>query len=149
MILNLLNCITTLLRTRLTRRNTTGTLLIVKTLFYCLSSILNSTFFKIYFLWRIFWSTFIEKVFKKLGLTIKKEEIDDVIACKPLAIENLLKKIYLKVNKIRGDTADGFGSPTGNSAKDQFYRSQIVERDNQIEELRIKLEVIIKDLTIN
>lgn len=82
-------------------------------------------------------------------MTIKKEELDDVIACKPLAIENLLKKIYLKVNKIRGDTADGFGNPSGNSAKDQFYRSQIVERDNQIEELRIKLEVIKKDLTIN
>lgn len=83
----------------------------------------------------------IEKVFKKLGLTIKKEEIDDVIACKPLAIENLLKKIYIKVNKLKGETVDSFGSPTGNSAKDQFYRSQIVERDNQIEELRIKLEV--------
>jgi len=74
-------------------------------------------------------------------LSIKKEEIDDVIACKPLAIENLLKTIYMKVNKIRGDTADGFGGSSGNSAKDQFYRSQIVERDNQIEELRIKLEV--------
>jgi len=58
-----------------------------------------------------------------------------------LAIENLLKKVYLKFNKIRGDAAESFTNPGGNSAKDQFYRSQIVERDNQIEELRIKLEV--------
>lgn len=76
-------------------------------------------------------------------MTIKKEEIDDVIACKPLAIENLLKKIYLKVNGIKDDNTEIYGSPSGNSAKDQFYRSQIADRDNQIEELRIKLEVIL------
>jgi len=85
----------------------------------------------------------LEKVFKKLGLVIKKEEIEDVISCKPLAIENLLKKIYFKVNKIKGDANESYGDPNSTSAKDQFYRSQIVERDNQIEELRVKLEVIL------
>jgi hypothetical protein len=72
---------------------------------------------------------------------IKKEEIDDVISCKPMAIENLLKKIYFKFNNIKKDGSDGFGDPNSTSAKDQFYRSQIVDRDNQIEELRVKLEV--------
>jgi len=81
-------------------------------------------------------------------LSIKKEEIDDIISCKPLAIENFLKKIYMRVNKIRSDSSDSFGSPSSNSAKDQFYRSQIVDRDNQIEELRIKLEVIFRDFVI-
>ena len=38
-----------------------------------------------------------EKVFQKLGVNIKKEEVDDLISCKPLAIENLLKKLFFKV----------------------------------------------------
>jgi len=54
----------------------------------------------------------------------------------------------MRVNKIRSDSSDSFGSPSSNSAKDQFYRSQIVDRDNQIEELRIKLEVIFRDFVI-
>lgn len=35
---------------------------------------------------------------------------------------------------------DDFDNPNV-SSKDQFYRTQIVERDHQIEELRMKLEV--------
>jgi len=47
----------------------------------------------------------------------------------------------MKVNKIKGESNDIYGNTNSNSAKDQFYRSQIADRDNQIEELRIKLEV--------
>ena len=45
-----------------------------------------------------------------------------------------------KVNNIKSDTNDNFGNGEVNE-KEQFYRGQIVERDNQIEELRIRLEV--------
>ena len=67
-----------------------------------------------------------------------------------MAIQFMLKKIYfavnkfpfkIKLNKIKGDTSDEFGNKI--TQKDQFYRGQIVERDNQIEELRMRLEVFL------
>jgi hypothetical protein len=37
------------------------------------------------------------KVFKKLGLSVSKNEINDIIAGKHMAIENLLIRLYDKV----------------------------------------------------
>lgn len=43
------------------------------------------------------WNTLTQKVFKKLNFNCKKNEIDDVINCKPMAIQHFLKKIYFLV----------------------------------------------------
>ncbi len=76
-----------------------------------------------------------------MGLIIKNKEIDDVINYKHFAIENLLKKIYQKINKIKTDSSTNNYDINSNSSKDQFYRAQILDRDNHIEELKIKLKV--------
>lgn len=44
------------------------------------------------------WSTLSRKVFKKVGILISQEEINDAITSKPKAIEKILIKIYKKVN---------------------------------------------------
>jgi len=53
---------------------------------------------------------------------------------------SLISNNLNKINNIKSDTNDNNGNGEVNE-KEQFYRGQIVERDNQIEELRIRLEV--------
>ena len=48
------------------------------------------------------WETLNNKVLKKLGLRLTKNEINDVIFCKPNAIEELLKKVYNVIQHIFG-----------------------------------------------
>jgi hypothetical protein len=38
-----------------------------------------------------------------MGFQITKDEINDVLNCKPLAIENLLKKVYRRIQKYNPD----------------------------------------------
>ena len=40
------------------------------------------------------WNTLNTKVLKKIGVKMTKQEINDIITCKPLAIEHLLQRIY-------------------------------------------------------
>jgi hypothetical protein len=44
-------------------------------------------------------------VFKKLGFQISKQDIQDIISCKPLSIENLLKRVYKLVQKYNPNTS--------------------------------------------
>jgi hypothetical protein len=39
------------------------------------------------------------KVLKKLGINLKKQDIDDIIALKPMAVEKLLIRVKDRVNK--------------------------------------------------
>lgn len=45
------------------------------------------------------WNTLCVKVLKKLNLTVKQSEINDIIASKPKAIEKLLVKLYRIIHK--------------------------------------------------
>ena len=45
----------------------------------------------------------LDKVFKKLGFQISKQDIQDIIACKAMIIENLLKKVYKFLQKYNGE----------------------------------------------
>ena len=48
------------------------------------------------------WSTLNNKVLKKIGINLSKNEINDIITCKQNAIEELLKRIYKAIEKKTG-----------------------------------------------
>mmetsp|Transcript_22849 Transcript_22849/g.37609 ORF Transcript_22849/g.37609 Transcript_22849/m.37609 type:complete len:238 (-) Transcript_22849:650-1363(-) len=64
------------------------------------------------------WNTMNQKVLKRLGMTMSKEEIEAVCNCSPGAIEQVLKQLQYKLanygNKSRGPS--GRSSPTGPSS---------------------------------
>ncbi|KAH7476844.1 Protein vms-1 [Phytophthora ramorum] len=47
------------------------------------------------------WNTLNRKVFKKLHISLSKEDIDDLVQCQPGAIEHLLVKLQLKIANYR------------------------------------------------
>ena len=44
------------------------------------------------------YSAYLEKVLKKLGVNLNKKEIEGIISCQQGVIENVLKRVYEKVN---------------------------------------------------
>lgn len=42
------------------------------------------------------WNTLNNKVLKKMGLSISKSHIDDIVNCVPLAIETFLHQVFVK-----------------------------------------------------
>lgn len=102
---------------------------------------------------------------KKLGFQISKQEILDVISCKPFAVENLLKKVYKAIQKYTGDKSNlsgenynenasghetsagpnNYNKPShysGNSNTNESpYRKIIEEKDLKIEELKNIIDV--------
>ena len=52
----------------------------------------NSTQLKL-----INWNTLCLKVFRKIGFSLKKTELEDVVNSKPKAIENVLWRLYNKI----------------------------------------------------
>ena len=114
------------------------------------------------------WNTLNTKVFKKIGLTLAKSEIDAVLQYKPLAVESILKKVYEKIRTYtqnQGNQGEGLGNSSnieninnnnmqnkpmkknyqnqgGSGDKDDYYQQIIEEKDNKIEELRVTLEIL-------
>jgi hypothetical protein len=43
---------------------------------------------------------FVGKVFKKLHIFLSKDDIDDLVQCRPGAVEHLLVKLQLKVRVV-------------------------------------------------
>uniref|UniRef100_K3WKI8 Calponin-homology (CH) domain-containing protein n=1 Tax=Globisporangium ultimum (strain ATCC 200006 / CBS 805.95 / DAOM BR144) TaxID=431595 RepID=K3WKI8_GLOUD len=43
------------------------------------------------------WNTLNRKVFKKLHIFLSKDDIDDLVQCRPGAVEHLLVKLQLKI----------------------------------------------------
>jgi hypothetical protein len=96
-----------------------------------------------------------KKVFKKLGYVITRELIEDVVNCKPGAIEIVLNALQLKMASYRekrisenssvevrsgrvSNEKDGY--PSGQKGK---IAEQIVnEKDNQIRELQETIEIL-------
>ena len=114
---------------------------------------------------------FLDKVFKKLGFQITKQEIQDIISCKPMVIENLLKKVYRHLQKYSGDNSNvnrnnnsgdnenldlsnndrlniNKSNPYSNEGRDNYInandsqlRKIIDDKDLKIEELRNIIDV--------
>lgn len=57
------------------------------------------------------WSTLNQKVFKKLGFQVQKEEMDGLCNCQAQAVERLLKTLQMKMAKYGAKRAAAGGSP--------------------------------------
>ena len=79
------------------------------------------------------WNTLHTRVLKKLGVKLTKQEINDIILCKSLAIEHLLEKIYTGIEKFTGKSL-------GFKKDDEF------SKENDIDELKNELNVKKKNL---
>jgi len=117
------------------------------------------------------WNTLNTKVFKKIGLNLSKGEIDAVLQYKPLAVENILKKLYEKIriysNNVQNNQQNEGLENSSNienisnnqqqkpmmikknnqnnsqgGEKDEYYQRIIDEKDNKIEELRVTLDIL-------
>jgi hypothetical protein len=107
---------------------------------------------------------------------MSKQEMQDVISSKPLAIENLLKKVYrniqrynpnvnkennlsgdqsnlnisnnenLNINRTNHEEKQMIMNINYNNANDQQLRKIIEEKDNNIQELKYIIEVMINSL---
>ena len=73
------------------------------------------------------WNTLHTRVLKKINVKLSKKEINDIIMCKSLAIEHLLEKVYVGIEKTIGKSL-GF-------KKDDDYVPE-----NSIEELKKNLK---------
>ena len=90
------------------------------------------------------WQTLNSKVLKKIGLRLKDDEINDVINCKPNAIELLLKKVHNVIEKSFGNNVirqqverNQFSNdPIGNLKK------KLDEKNNVIKELNETISIL-------
>ena len=85
------------------------------------------------------WDTLNNKVLKKLGLRLSKNEIEDVVNCKPNAIELLLKKVYTVIQKIFGNEniIEQVEKNNNNNIK-----KKIKDKDHVIKELNDAISVL-------
>jgi hypothetical protein len=84
------------------------------------------------------------KVFKKLGFQISKKEIQDIIACRPNVIENLLKKVYKNIQKYSANDETSENINKNNQSAENF------KYDNNNENLNIdKTNPSFKDKNLN
>jgi len=126
----------------------------------------NSTTQKLYN-----WNTLNTKVFKKLGITLSKQDIDNVLQYKPLAVESILKRLYEKIKVFTTNNQhnnEGLNNNSnidninnnvqqqpqrpmvvkkniqnqGSDNKDEYYQRIIEEKDSKIEELRVTLDIL-------
>jgi len=92
------------------------------------------------------WDTLNNKVLKKLGLRLSKNEIEDVVNCKPNAIELLLKKVYTVIQKIFGN--ENIREQVEKNNNNNFnnvvenIKKKIKDKDNVIKELNDAISVL-------
>jgi hypothetical protein len=92
------------------------------------------------------WDTLNNKVLKKLGLRLSKNEIEDVVNCKPNAIELLLKKVYTVIQKIFGnehirEQVEKNNNNNFNNVVENI-KKKIKDKDNVIKELNDAISVL-------
>jgi hypothetical protein len=93
------------------------------------------------------WDTLNNKVLKKLGLRLSKNEIEDVVNCKPNAIELLLKKVYTVIQKIFGNENIREQVEKKNNNNNfnnvvENIKKKIKDKDNVIKELNDAISVL-------
>ena len=79
------------------------------------------------------WKTLNNKVLKKINFKINNNEINNVINCKPLAIEHLLQKLYFLLQNTFGNV-DNYDN--GNFNNNNFNNSNLNENNFNVENLR-------------
>ena len=84
------------------------------------------------------WNVLNNKVLKKLGIKLTKNEIDDIVNCKHLAIEHLLQRVYNILQKNVGILHKA-GSTFGGEAA---LKKTLEEKENVIKQLQGIVEVL-------
>ena len=69
------------------------------------------------------WNTLNNKVLKKLGLKISKEEINNVMNSKPNAIENLLKKVFRVIKNLPQESQENQNINYENNNDNNVFRA--------------------------
>ena len=92
------------------------------------------------------WNTLNTKVLKKIGVKMTKQEINDIITCKPLAIEHLLQKIYDAIqnqinsnNNEEGNNNNMVRPSNGNAER---LKKILEEKENNINQLHEIIDVL-------
>jgi len=104
------------------------------------------------------WSTLNNKVLKKIGINLSKNEINDLITCKPNAIEELLKRIYKAIEKKTGkkiifenknynnNNHDNFNNNHNFHENENDLKQELLKKKNYVEILKEQIEELKKDL---
>ena len=107
------------------------------------------------------WSTLNNKVLKKIGINLSKNEINDIITCKQNAIEELLKRIYKAIEKKTGKKINfenknynnnNFNNNNFNNFNNDFnenendLKQELLKKKNYVEYLKEQIEELKKDL---
>ena len=77
------------------------------------------------------WTTLNNKVLKKIGVNLTKQEINDAITCKSMAIEHILQKVYKVIDQKKGISVSN-------------KKEEVVNNDALIKELNDKREIALK-----
>ena len=92
------------------------------------------------------WNTLNTKVLKKIGVKMTKQEINDIITCKPLAIEHLLQRIYDAIqnqinsnNNEEGNNNKLVRPSNGNAER---LKKILEEKENNINQLHEIIDVL-------
>ena len=92
------------------------------------------------------WNTLKTKVLKKIGVKMTKQEINDIITCKPLAIEHLLQRIYDAIqnqinsnNNEEGNNNNMVRPSNGNAER---LKKILEEKENNINQLHEIIDVL-------
>ena len=92
------------------------------------------------------WNTLNTKVLKKIGVKMTKQEINDIITCKPLAIEHLLQRIYDAIqnqinsnNNEEGNNNNMVRRSNGNAER---LKKILEEKENNINQLHEIIDVL-------
>ena len=92
------------------------------------------------------WNTLNTKVLKKIGVKMTKQEINDIITCKPLAIEHLLQRIYDAIqnqinsnNNEEGNNNNMVRPSNGNAER---LKKILEEKENNINQLHEIIDVL-------
>lgn len=95
------------------------------------------------------WSTLCTKVFKKIGFSMSAQEIDDVIHCKPKAIEGVLWRLYnLIVKKKKIKVSGGVGKMEDSKIEVNNRMYQNHKNNNIIQNLEQENSVLKSELDL-
>lgn len=97
------------------------------------------------------WNTLNDKVLKKIGVKMSKQEINDVISCKPFSIEHLLQRVYAAIQN-QTDINIQTGEEMGRNNQNNHMRGKpdnverlrkiLEEKENNINQLHEIVDVL-------
>ncbi|KAH9144274.1 hypothetical protein AeRB84_011803 [Aphanomyces euteiches] len=81
------------------------------------------------------WSTLNSKVLKRLGFQLAKREIDDIVNCKPGAVEEFLTKLQVKIAnyRLRRSSTNAVDPANENASQESAVEPSPVERRKRSE----------------